>query len=143
MPARLAFFVAQLGRKFRLFSLTVQRYNLFIAVYESRANFFLVFLRKRQANLLRVAVLQFSKGFSHTLKILLYLYINIELIFDYHRIYFGTATLQQPQHTAKSQVGVDYRGQNTVKFVQNEKYSAKSGDFLRFYAYLCHVIRKY
>ena len=98
MPARKVIFVAQLGRKFRLFSLTLQRYNLFIAVYESRANIFLVFLRKRQANLLRVAVLQFSKGFSHTLKILLYLYINIELIFDYHRIYFGTATLQQLQH---------------------------------------------
>ena len=96
LPARKVIFVAQLGRKFRLFSLTVQRYNLFIAVYESRANIFLVFLRKRQAKLLRVAVLQFSKGFSHTLKILLYLYINIELIFDYHRIYFGTATLQQP-----------------------------------------------
>ena len=28
-----------------------------------------------------VTVLQFSKGLSHTLKILLYLYINIELIF--------------------------------------------------------------
>ena len=42
--------------------------------------------------------------------------------------------------TAKPQVGVDYRGQNTVKFVQNEKYSAKSADFLRFFAYLCHVI---
>jgi hypothetical protein len=35
---------------------------------------------------------------------------------------------------------VDYRGQNMVKFVQDEKYSAKSGDFLRFFAYLCHVI---
>ena len=45
-----------------------------------------------------------------------------------------------PVTSAKSQVGVDYRGQNTVKFVQNEKYSAKSGDFLRFFAYLCHVI---
>ena len=44
------------------------------------------------------------------------------------------------QFTAKSQVGVDYRGQNTVKFVQNEKYSAKSADFLRFLLYLCHVI---
>ena len=44
------------------------------------------------------------------------------------------------QLTAKSQVGVDYRGKNTVKFVQNEKYSAKSGDFLRFLLYLCHVI---
>ena len=44
------------------------------------------------------------------------------------------------QPTAKSQVGVDYGGQNRVEFVQDEKYSAKSGDFLRFYAYLCHVI---
>ena len=105
LPARLAIFVAQLGRKFRLFSLTLQRYNLFIAVYESRANIFLVFLRKRQANLLRVAVLQFSKGFFHTLKILLYLYINIELIFDYHSIYFGTATLQQPQRTTRLALG--------------------------------------
>ena len=44
------------------------------------------------------------------------------------------------QLTAKSQVGVDYRGKNTVKSVQNEKYSAKSADFLRFLLYLCHVI---
>ena len=44
------------------------------------------------------------------------------------------------QLTAKSQVGVDYRGKNTVKSVQNEKYSAKSADFLRFMLYLCHVI---
>ena len=42
--------------------------------------------------------------------------------------------------TAKPQVGVDYRGQNMVKFVQDEKYSTKSGDFLRFFAYLCHAI---
>ena len=33
-----------------------------------------------------------------------------------------------------------YRGQNTVKSVQDEKYSAKSADFLRFLLYLCHVI---
>ena len=38
------------------------------------------------------------------------------------------------------QVGVDYRGKNTVKSVQNEKYSAKSADFLRFLLYLCHAI---
>ena len=42
--------------------------------------------------------------------------------------------------TAKPQVGVDYGGQNTVKFVQDEKYSAKSADFLRFLLYLCHVM---
>ena len=29
---------------------------------------------------------------------------------------------------------------NTVKFVQNEKYSTKSGDFLRFLLYLCYAI---
>jgi len=52
--------------------------------------------------------------------------------------YLAVLIVYQP--TAKSQVGVDYRGQNTVKFVQNEKYSAKSADFLRFFAYLCHVI---
>ena len=50
------------------------------------------------------------------------------------------AVLIAYQLTAKSQVGVDYRGQNTVKFVQNEKYSAKSADFFRFLLYLCHVI---
>ena len=50
------------------------------------------------------------------------------------------AVLIAYQLTAKSQVGVDYRGQNTVKFVQNEKYSTKSGDFLRFFAYFCPVI---
>jgi len=32
----------------------------------------------------------------------------------------------------RKDVGVDYRGQNTGKFVQDEKYSAKSADFLRF-----------
>jgi hypothetical protein len=48
-------------------------------------------------------MLQFSKGYFHTLKILLYLYINIELIFDYRRIYFGTATLQQLQQRVQSQ----------------------------------------
>ena len=42
-----------------------------------------------------VAVLQFSRSYSHTLKILIYLYINIELIFDFHTTYFGTATLQR------------------------------------------------
>ena len=35
------------------------------------------------------------------------------------------------------------RGQNMVKFVQDEKYSTKSGDFLRFFAYLCHVINDF
>ena len=50
------------------------------------------------------------------------------------------AVLIAYQLTAKSQVGVDYRGQNRVEFVQNEKYSAKSSDFLRLYLYFCHVI---
>ncbi len=39
--------------------------------------------------------------------------------------------------------GHSHRGQNRVKFAQNEKYSAKSGDFLRFLLYLCHVIDEF
>ena len=50
------------------------------------------------------------------------------------------AVLIANQSAAKPHVGVDYRGQNRVEFVQNEKNSAKSGDFLRFLLYLCHVI---
>ena len=53
---------------------------------------------------------------------------------------YNLAVLIAYQPTAESQVGVDYRGQNTVKYVQNEKYSAKSADFLRFLLYLCRVI---
>ena len=37
----------------------------------------------------------------------------------------------------------DESGKNTVKSVQNEKYSAKSADSLRFLLYLCHVIDDY
>ena len=41
MPARLAILVARSGRKFRLFSTTVQRYGFLIAVYEFFTHFFL------------------------------------------------------------------------------------------------------
>ena len=47
-------------------------------------------------------LLQFSKSFSHTLKILLYLYINIELNFDFRTIYFGTATTATLQQRVQS-----------------------------------------
>ena len=53
---------------------------------------------------------------------------------------YNLAVLIANKLTAKSQVGVDYRGQNRVEFVQNEKYTTKSADFLRFLLYLCHVI---
>ena len=43
VPARLAIFVAQLGRKFRLFSLTMQRYKIF----RSPPNFFAKKARKK------------------------------------------------------------------------------------------------
>jgi len=66
------------------------------------------------------AVLQFSKGYSNTLKILLYLYINIELNFDFRITYFGTATLHQ----------VHQREQNDVK--KPEKF----GSLIELY-YLC------
>jgi len=35
---------------------------------------------------------------------------------------------------------ISKKPQMGVEFVQNEKYSAKSGDFLRFLLYLCHVM---
>ena len=57
--------------------------------HTNKSPIFFDFFRSRYS----VSVLQFSKGFSHTLKILLYLYINIELIFDLHTIDFGTVTL--------------------------------------------------
>ena len=57
-------------------------------------------------------LLQFSKSFSHTLKILLYLYINIELIFDFRTIYFGTATTATLQQ----------RVQSDVSFRKNSKF---------------------
>jgi len=41
VPARLAILVARSGRKFRLFSTTVQRYGFLIAVYEFFTHFFL------------------------------------------------------------------------------------------------------
>ena len=41
MPARLAILVARSGRKFRLFSTTVQRFGFLIAVYEFFTHFFL------------------------------------------------------------------------------------------------------
>ena len=47
MPARLAIFVAQLGRKFRLFSLTMQRYEIF----RSPPNFFAKKARKKARTL--------------------------------------------------------------------------------------------
>ena len=53
---------------------------------------------------------------------------------------YNLAVLLANMLSAKPEVGVDYRGQNMVKFVQDEKYSTKSGDFLRFFAYLCHAI---
>ena len=35
---------------------------------------------------------------------------------------------------------VDYRTHKTVEMLPHVKYSSKRSDFLRFYAYLCHVI---
>ena len=72
MPARLAIFVAQLGRKFRLISLTMQRYESFIAVYEFSGEKLSIFFL---GSLLRAAALQFSKRLPHTLHLLLYIYI--------------------------------------------------------------------
>ena len=72
----------------------LQSYNIFIAVHECFVNFFSNFF-SNSTFCCSVAVLQFSRTISHTQKILLYLYINIEINFDFYIIYFGTATLQQ------------------------------------------------
>ena len=72
-----------------------------------------------------VAVLQFSKGYFHTLKILLYLYINIELIFDYHRIYLGTATLQRCNSKSRMELAPVMPSTSSldkVNFVQKRFY---------------------
>jgi len=66
-------------------------------------------------NCCSVAVLQFSRSYSYTLKILLYLYINIELIFDFRITYFGTATLQRLQHIELIWVCLDYRIARFIK----------------------------
>ena len=53
-PRAQVIFVAQAGRKFCLFSLTLQRYESFIAVHE----YMTCFLLTNKHNLLRVATLQ-------------------------------------------------------------------------------------
>ena len=40
----------------------------------------------------------------------------------------------------KSQDFVDYRTHKTGKMLTHVKYSSKKSNFLRYYAYLCHVI---
>ena len=91
MPARLAIFVAQLGRKFRLISLTMQRYESFIAVYEFSGENFRFFswaLRSPQVSprgdlegvvFLGLAAARCSvavlERLSNTLHLLLYIYI--------------------------------------------------------------------
>ncbi len=122
VPARKVIFVPQLGRNFRLFSSMRQRYESFIAVYEFLPNFFRFFsagrkfccaltdvdprwrsakpkqawLCARFAARCSVAVLQRLFQHPKNTSIFIYIiYINIEVFFDYRRIYFGTATLQQ------------------------------------------------
>ena len=115
LPARKVIFVAQLGRKFRLFSLTVQRYNLFIAVYESRANIFLVFLRKRQPNLLRVAVLQFSKGFPILQNLLLYQQCGPYVHYDGHGSNSSSSSVHACWRESREPLGAGPPGFDTPK----------------------------
>ena len=103
LPAFAPFVIFDAGR---CISNALQRYNTAIAVLEYFTGnfsffcdfFFSWFVSWLAAELTAiccsVAVLQFSKRYVHTLKILLYLYINIELFFNIPTIDFGTATLQ-------------------------------------------------
>ena len=79
VPRAQTIFVAQAGRKFRLFSLTLQRYKNF----KSFPNLFAKKTREKArsrngfTNLLHATVLQLKNIVSSSLKITLYLCINI------------------------------------------------------------------
>ena len=126
MPARLAIFVAQLGRKFRLFSLTVQRYESFIAVYEfSGEKISIFFLGSSLAASLpsgrfrggcvfwaRCCALQrcsSRKGFPipyiySYISIYIYIYRYIDLKFDLQTIRFRTATPQRRNSESRAKL---------------------------------------
>jgi len=74
-------------------------------------------------------VLQFSKGYFHTLKILLYLYINIELIFDYRRIYLGTATLQRCNSKSRTELAPVMPSASSLDNVNNRNTLITSKTF--------------
>ena len=61
-------------------------------------------LRASFCSIAVAAVLQFSKGFPTPQNLLLYLYINIELFFDYPTICFGTATLQRRNSESRAKL---------------------------------------
>ena len=101
MPARLAIFVAQLGRKFRLISLTMQRYESFIAVYEFSGEKLSIFSWARCCALQRCSS---RKGFPipyiySYISIYIYIYRYIDLKFDLQTVRFRTATPQQREQS--------------------------------------------
>ena len=80
-----------------------------------------------------------------------YKFVGVELMFEggEHKLlrskntfYFRFHQINQPILTEGQKSCEVHRGGNTVKYVKNENYSAKSGDFLSFFAYLCHVNSK-
>ena len=82
MPRAQVIFVVQAGRKFRLFSLTLQRYKKFKALpnYSSKKARIL----KSFVQLLHATVLQFKKQLSSMEKYHnLYIYIKIKFSFDF------------------------------------------------------------
>ena len=60
--------------------------NTLREIFHFSAIFFLFLILIGRLSVTLVTVLQFSKRYVHTLKILLYLYINIELIFNIPRL---------------------------------------------------------
>ena len=95
VPARLAIFVAQLGRKFHLFSLTMQRYEIF----RSPPNFFAKKARKKartwksRINVIQFSVFSFTFARVYTYELLirfLYYYNNIKIIYN---IYYSSLDL--------------------------------------------------
>jgi len=89
LPARYAIFVAQLGRKFRPFSLTMQRYEILIAVYESFAKNFRFFsdVLNWLTHLLQrcsVAVLERVSLYPQKYSIYIFIYINIYIDLNFN-----------------------------------------------------------
>jgi len=91
LPARYAIFVAQLGRKFRRFSLTLQRYEKFKALpnfsaKKARKKSMLLGELTESATVATVATVLFKPippQIYTYIYIYIYIYINIKFIFDF------------------------------------------------------------
>ena len=105
MPARLAIFVAQLGRKFRLISLTMQRYESFIAVYEFSGENFSIFGARCCALQRCSSRKSFPIPYIYSyISIYIYIYRYIDLKFNLQTVRFRTATPQRRNSESRAKL---------------------------------------